>query len=122
MALISQLANTSVTLERTLGMPAEGPKALPIALDFSANSTYVLDYTNMQQRNYFGLVQTLWVDNFGNGSTLIITIPAVAQRIVVPAGVQGYFTCICPNPIKMQFDSAGGTVQQVTLLNFPILG
>ncbi len=119
---INQQGNSSVILERTLGMPQDGPKCVPIALDFNAFDTYVLDYGQMQQRNFLSMVQTLWVDNFGNAAVLTINVPATQQRLVIPAGVQGYFTIVCPNPIKISFNSTGGTVQQVILLNFPILG
>lgn len=121
-SIINQQSKSSVLLERTLGMPEEGPKCIPIALDFASFDTYILDYSNMQQRAFFGLLQTLWVDNFGNGAVITITVPATQQRLVIPAGVQGYFTIVCPNPIKISINSTGGTVQQIILLNFPVLG
>lgn len=107
-------------LQRTLGMPDGGPKCVPIRLDFGAFQTYTLDYSNMQNLSYLDMVQTLWVDNYGNGSILTITVNASQQVLQIPAGAQGYFPVLCPNPIKLQFDSAGGTVQQVTLINCPI--
>jgi hypothetical protein len=120
--IINQQTNPGVSLERTLGMPAGGPKAIPITLDFGAQTQYVLDYQNMQSRNFFDMCQTIFVDNSLSATVLSVTIPAVNQALKIPAGVQGYFTVICPNPLKMQFDSAGGVVCQVILLNFPVLG
>jgi hypothetical protein len=112
---------SAVSLQRTLGMPEGGPKALPIRLDFSASPSYTLDYSNQTSLGYLDMVQTIWCDNFGNGQILKITIPGSQQVLQIPAGIQGYFAVLCPNPIRMQFDSTGGTVQQVSLLNFPVL-
>jgi hypothetical protein len=99
-------------------MPGEGPKAIPINLDFSIVGTYVLDYSNMTRRNFFSMLQTVFVDNFTSGSILTITTPI--QVLKIPAGVQGYFPIICPTPIILRFDSAGGVLCKVILLNFPV--
>lgn len=101
-------------------MPEGGPLALPIRLDFSANTSYTLDYSNQTARGFMDMVQTIFVDNFGNGAILKITIQGSQQVLQIPAGTQGYFPVICPNPVRIQFDSTGGTVQSVILLNFPV--
>ena len=119
---ISQLQNSSIALERTLGMPEGGPKCIPLTLDFSVSLQYTFDYSNMQQRNYMQMVQTIWVDNSLSAQPLNVFSPGVNQTLKVPAGVQGYFTLICPNPIKLSFASTGGVLCQVILLNFPVLG
>jgi len=120
MSLISQLGNSPVVLERTLGVPAEGPKCVPLSLDFTATTLYVLDYGNLQSRNFLSMCQTLWVDNSLSATVLTITIPGTAQVLKIPAGVQGYFTCLCPNPIYITFASTGAVICQVTLCNFPV--
>lgn len=120
MAFLSQLASSPVMLERTLGVPAEGPKCLPLTLDFAAATSYEIDYSNMQSRNFLSMCQTLWCDNSLSAVVLTIFIPGTAQTLKIPAGVQGYFTCLCPNPIHLIFSSAGAVVCQVTLCNFPV--
>jgi hypothetical protein len=95
-------------------------KAVPIKLDFSATGIYTLDYSNMQALTYLDSVQTLWVDNFGNAQILKITIPSTQQVLQIAAGLQRYIPVLCANPVKMIFESTGGTVQQVTLCNFPV--
>ena len=117
---ISQLASGPVALERTLGIPSEGPRCVPLQLDFTSVTTLELDYGNMQARAFLGMCQTLWVDNSLSAVILRIEIPNTAQVLKIPAGVQGYFTCLCPNPIRMTFISTGGVVCQVTLCNFPV--
>jgi hypothetical protein len=116
-----QLAPTSPTiLERTLGMPPEGPKCIPFTLDFSVADTYALDYSNMGQRGFMSMLQTVWVDNSGNGLPTLIIIAATGQSIIVPAATQDYFAVMCPNPIKISFQSAGAVAVPVLLLNFPV--
>ncbi len=112
---------TCLQLQRDV-MPAEGPKAIPINLDFTATTEYDLDYSLQQAQSRFSCVQTIWVDNFGNSAILQIQIPSSQQTLQIPAGVQGYFTVIASNPIRMIFSSTGATRQQVTLLNFPVFG
>ena len=119
---LSQMNAPTIPLERTLGMPPEGPKCLPVSLDFSISLSYELDYSNMQSRAFLSMVQTLWVDNSLSAQPLDITSPQVGQVLKIPAGIQGYFTVICPNPIRLIFASTGGVLCVVILLNFPVLG
>ncbi len=121
---IVQQANPPIGLERTLGMPNGGPKCLPLKLDWTAQTSYTLDYTNMQQRAFLDMCQTLWVDNYNSAQILTIFIPGSQQTLKIPAGAQGYFTCLCPNPIVMEFSVAAtaAVVVQVTLMNFPVIG
>jgi len=120
MSYLSQLAASPVILERTLGVPTEGPKCVPLNLNFAAATSFEIDYSNMQSRAFLGMCQTLWADNSLSATVLTIFIPGTAQTLKIPAGTQGYFTCLCPNPIHMIFSSTGGVVCQVTLCNFPV--
>lgn len=108
-------------LQRTLGMPSEGPKCIPITLDFSLAQTYAIDYSNMQQRGFLSMCQSVWVDNSLNAAVLSLIVPGTNQTIKVAAGVQDYFTVLAPNPLKLSFDSTGGVIVQVILCNFPIV-
>jgi hypothetical protein len=107
-------------LERTLGMPVEGPRAIPIGLDFSATQSYALDYSNYQQRGFISMVQSVFVDNSLSASVLSILCPATNQTLKIPAGKQGYLPIVCPNPVKLTFSSSGGQFCYVALLNFPV--
>lgn len=111
----------ALQLQRTLGMPDGGPKIVPITLDFTASPSYFLDFSNQMAMGYLDMVQTLWCDNFVNTAILKITCPMSQQVLQIPAQTQGYFPILCPNPVRLQFDSTGSFVVQVTLLNFPIL-
>jgi hypothetical protein len=117
---INQLTNLPVVLERTPGITVCNPRALPLTLDFAASLEYTIDYSNMQARGFFSMVQTVWVDNMASATILYITIPAVNQVLQIPANTQGYFPVLCPNPVNISFASAGGVAVQVILLNFPV--
>jgi hypothetical protein len=117
---ITQQSQRTIPLERSLGMPEGGPRCLPITLDFTAAVEIVLDYTNMQQRGFFNMVQSVWIDNSTNAAVLTISSPGSGQELKIPPLKQGYLCILVPNPIVMRFASTGGTVVQVTLLNFPV--
>ena len=91
-------------------------------LDFTVQPQYVLDMQHAQSLNRFDLCQTIFVDNSAGGAAVNITIPASGHVIVVKAGAQGYYNVICPNPIGMVFDSAGGSRVTVFLINVAIPG
>lgn len=101
--------------------PAEGPRAVPISVDFSVagGSPYSLDYSN-QQAGKFSQLQALYIDNAGNGSAVSVTINGVGQVITCPANSQGYFPVLCMNPIKLEFASNGNVAVPIILLNFPV--
>jgi len=119
---ISQQSNPGIPLERSLGMPPGGPKCIPLTLDFSAATSYSVDYTNMQQRNFFDMVQSVFVDNSLSNQILTITVGAFGQVTKVPAGVQGYFPLLVPNPIKLDIACSDPVLCQVILINFPVPG
>ena len=111
-----------INLERTLGIPPGGPKAVPLpTMDFSANTQYNLDLSTMTQRTFIDMIQTVWVDNSQNPNEFRITCPASQQTLRCPASTQGYYTILCPNPAKLQFTNAAnnGTVS-VILINCPV--
>ena len=113
----SQLAFYTVNSMR---VPAEGPKSVPITLDFSLTTIYTLNLQNMQSRNFLSMVQSLYIDNSGNTAPIVVTFPGTQQNITLAAGRQMYVTVLCANPASMQSYSAGGVLVYVALLNFPV--
>lgn len=108
------------TAERTMGMPEEGPKLIPLVLDFTQNDTYTLDLSNLMQRGFISMIQTIYADNTDNGGELVILVNTSQQRIIVPAGAEAYLPILVPNPARMSFTSPGAPSITVQLLNFPI--
>jgi len=100
--------------------PPDGPKAIPVSLDFSALATYTLDYSNAQNLGKFSMLQAVYVDNSTNGSAVSITVTGTGQVLTVPANSQAYLPILVGNPIFLTFTSNGNVSVTVFLLNFPV--
>lgn len=105
-------------------VPDEGPKAIPLLLDFSGSvGNYTLDFLVQQQQGFFSMLQTIYVDNSQGTNDVTITLNISNQKIVAKAGTQGYYSVLCPNPIRLTFSSAiNGVIVPVFLINVPISG
>lgn len=107
-------------------VPAEGPKSIPVSLDFAALIAaglvpeFTLDYGNQQAQAQFSVFQSVYMDNAVNGSPLTMLIETTQQSITCPANSQGYFAVLCQNPLKLRFSSNGNVRVSVHLLNFPV--
>jgi len=108
--------------QNQLLMGKKGPLCARINMDFSAASAYHLDMQQVQSTNQFDFCQTIFVDNSAGGAAISITIQGSGQVIVAKAGTQGYYNVVCPNPIVMDFNSAGGQLAQILLINVAIPG
>lgn len=74
--------------------PAQGPKALPVTLDFTVDTTIVIDFTAAEESNGISFVQSVWVDNSANPNALNLFFDVTQQNIVVPAFAQSVFPII----------------------------
>lgn len=102
-------------------VPPEGPRTLAVGLDFTQASQYSLDLQNLQQRNFFSMLQGLFVDNSQNPASLTINFPNTGQNLIFEAGTQAYITTLCQNPAKLVFISSGDVSAVVVyLLNYPV--
>lgn len=113
--------SSGVALSTSL-LPNEGPKTIPLTLDFSAQSSYPIDLQSLQQRNSFTAVQSIYVDNSGNAQNVTFTFQGSQQPITCKARTQGYYTVIAPNPVRFTAASTGTVVVKVQLLNVPVAG
>jgi hypothetical protein len=103
-----------------LQVPPEGPRAIPLILDFTATNEYDLNLQNMVQRGFVSQIQAFWVDNSANPATLTINFPGL-QSVIIPPFAQGYVNVLCPNPPVMSFVSTGNVAGvKVDLLNYPV--
>ncbi len=105
-----------------LFIPAEGPKAIPLYLDFSLTPEYLLDLQQYQSRQFFSMVQTLFCDAAQMTKDVKIEISGIGQTIVIKAGTQGYYPVLCPNYVRLLFSSLGTELFKVQLINLPIAG
>lgn len=108
-----------------LHVPCEGPRAIPLSLDFTLTAEYDLNLQNVQARNFVSEIQAIYVDNSANLATLNINAPNTGQVIAILPGEQGYVNILTPNPVIMSFTCTGTTLAlagkaKVYLLNYPV--
>jgi hypothetical protein len=105
-------------------VPDEGPKAIPLLMDFSAAGEYDVDLTLQQEQGRISMIQTVFIDLSGASNDLTLTLPISGQVIVAKAGTQGYYSVLCPTPPRLNFSmpTSGGTLVPVFLINVPMSG
>lgn len=102
-------------------LPKGGPKVIPYTLDFTTLTQIQVDTTQMIQSGLIEYIQTLYIDNKDNTGVLTLNIELLNQRIVIPAGRQGYWNVLAPNPPVFDFSvpAAFGKVY-LQLINVPV--
>lgn len=106
-------------------IPDEGPKAMPLVLDFTTGAPIELDLTLMQQRAIMSMVQSIFIDASQSANDIAVTVGAGGgQTIIAKTKTQGYYTILAPNPAKLVFTSLNGGTDNVSviLLNVPVPG
>lgn len=104
----------------------EGPRGVPLNLDFSLTTTYSLDLASAQANLLITLIQAFYYDNSASNVVLTFYFPDSDQSITVPAGSQGYMNCLCPGntqegTARINFISTSGNSIKIKLLNFPVI-
>ena len=115
----------NVTLPKNQTVPAEGPKAVPVRLDFTGATItgYELDATLLEQLRYLSMIQTIYIDMVNNPNSLVVTVENGGQVIQAKGNTQGYYPILVPNPMKLFFrSSANSQIIPVFLINIPIAG
>jgi hypothetical protein len=112
---VSELTNQTV--------PDEGPKAIPLLLNFANAGEFDLDLQNLQSRAFISMIQTVYVDASAATDDLTIIFNSTNQNVMAKAGTQGYYSVLCPNPPKIRFlNTSGSDVIPVFLINVPVAG
>lgn len=94
-------------------------KTLPYLARLAGSSSDTLDLTNQQAQGVIDQIQSVYVDNSGNGAALSIT-STTGQVIICPAESQGWFPVLSSNPPVFQFASGGGTDVPLFFTNVPM--
>lgn len=104
-------------------VPQEGPKAIPVLLDFTQANNYDLDLQLIGQQGRISMVQTLFVDMSASDIAMTVSVNGSLQQIVCKGRTQGYYQVLCPTPVKLSFSCAGGPAGvKVYLVNVAIPG
>lgn len=118
--------NVQFCLTRNQVIPDEGPKAIPLVLDFSssAGDPIEIDAQYLQSLGRFSMLQTIFVDMSDAANNLTIKVNGSGQKIVAKVGTQGYYSVLAPNPFKLVFETSPGGTDNLPLylINVPIPG
>ena len=100
-------------------MPMEGPRVIPISLDFTIFDTYNIDFTTQQISNQFSMCQTVYVDNSDNSAAFSLTCGVTGQRLIWPPNSMGYLPVLQPNPpVFVASTTVAAVIVTVQFMNF----
>jgi len=103
--------------------PKEGPRGLPMELDFSNTTIYRENFFKEHSTGVISFFQTVWVDNKSNANPLYVRMRGgLSQEIEVPAGAQGAYPlfAVLPQPIEIETTQDTGLIIEVVFLNVPL--
>lgn len=94
----------SAALWSALGVtltPAEGPRAVVVALDFSQFENFLIDAENIfgsaNPTQVFSTAQSIFIDASGTDNQVTVTVGKTGQVIVAKGRTQGYYPLVAPN-------------------------
>ena len=118
----STLATVNTTFQPVANakVPKEGPKAIPLVLDFTATQSYQVDLTQQQQAAKISFIQGAFIDNSANPQPLVIATGNSQQNLVIPGYSQAYVPLLLPNPPTFVASTTGGVVVSIIALNIPM--
>lgn len=103
---------------------AQGARVIvPFEADFTgANNTTIIDLTVHQASFKFTNPRTLFFDNSGNPSPVLVTIGQTTQEFPIPPNAAGYFPLAAQNNSRISLTSIGGASQvgQGQLYNYNV--
>lgn len=101
--------------------PSEGPKALPVPMDFSQAGSYSLDFGNEQDKGRLSMVQACFIDASQVDAPVTIQPQGSNQTLTVKGRTQGYYALLASNPFSVLVSCANGAgIVLVQFLNFPV--
>lgn len=100
--------------------PKEGPKSIPVTLNFANQQSFNVDLTLLQQRGFIKTIQSVWVDNSQNASALSIQVAGSNQTVKIPGNSQGCLPIFVPASAQFVISCAGGQNATIYFTNVPL--
>lgn len=96
------------------------PKILPLRMDFSLQSAFIVDLTLVEDQKRIEFVQSFYIDNSANGSPVTLQALVTGQTIIVPPLSQGYYTfMVLAENMRFSAACANPVSVWIHLANFP---
>src|ERR1044072_5286380 len=102
-------------------VPKEGPKVVPVILDFSGIDTIELDGNQIVTMGGIDYIQTIYIDNSENTESVSIRSNITNQVITCPPHSQGNFNVFTPNMPKFYISTDGALEISIFFCNFPLI-
>jgi len=100
--------------------PKEGPKVVPVTLNFATAPAYIVDLSQLFNSQGLSIIQGIYLNNTGNSASVTITVPDTGQTVVYPPYSEGFMPLFLASSLKLNFASTGGVVVQAMVLNFAV--
>lgn len=101
----------------------EGPRTIPVTLDFTATDEWFVDFTRAQMDGKIETLQTIIVDNSRNPYTLVMECQVTGQRMQFPPLGNYTMPLVAQMPAQVKFTTtqdAGLAPINVQFLNVPM--
>ena len=103
-------------------IPSEGPRAVPIILDFSVQASYTIDLTQQQVQTRLSMVQTIYIDLADTDNKITVLVENSLHRVKAKGRTEGFYPLLAPSPTRLVISSSGTDMVTVHLINVPIAG
>lgn len=101
-------------------MPPEGPKAVPVNLDFTSAGTLLVDFTLPMLQKRISAIQTLSVRNWLNSASISFTVQGIPEPFDIPAYTDVVMPVPAANLTKFIFTTTSSLIIPVTFFNVPL--
>ena len=101
-------------------MPKEGPKAIPVTLDFSTTGTLLVDFTLPMNQKRLSAIQTLSVRNWLNAQSISVVAQGFPEPFDIAPGCDVFMPIPAQNLAKFLFTTTGNLIIPVTFWNIPL--
>lgn len=104
-----------------MSLPSEGPRVVPYNVDFTTEIQAELDLTQLINDGWVSFISGAWIDNLDNTQDVTLICDATYQRVIIPAGTQGWYSLLSANPPRYRISqSAASTYVRILFVNFPV--
>jgi hypothetical protein len=98
----------------------EGSKGIgPITITWIAGvQSFAYNFHAQQSAGAFSMALMVFIDNqYGPANPIVLTFDGSGQNISVPAGTQGYYPVLAPNPFGFTISSNGTGITNLIVTN-----
>lgn len=101
-------------------VPNDGPRTIPVPVDFATASVWSLDLSLQTKLKIVGFLQTVFVDNKDSDEPLYIRTDTVRQVICIPGRSQAYVPLLMTDSPSLELESASGLRMLLHFMNTPM--